>query len=105
MGKKGRVGGGGGERRKAFCSSEVTKCLPPLSFCHRYRLTFDMKKITKRWGSFRMGMEMRGSGEKVDTFLLRQPYFRLPSEKAQGLPVIENELPSGLSSGKIRKYI
>lgn len=52
-----------------------------------------------------MGMVMRGSGEKVDTFLLRKPYFRLPSEKAQGLPVIENELPSGLSSGKIRKYI
>lgn len=39
-----------------------------------------------------MGMVMRGSGEKVDTFLLRKPYFRLPSEKAQGLPVIENEL-------------
>lgn len=95
----------GGERRKAFCDFAGTKCLPPLSFCHRFRLTFDMKKITKRWGSFRMGMEMRGSGEKVDTFLLRQPYFRLPSEKAQGLPVIENELPPGLSSGKIRKYI
>ena len=103
MGKKGRMVAGG-ERRKAFCSSEVTKCLPPLSFCHGYWMTFD-RKITKRGGSFWMGMEMRGSGEKVDTFLLRQPYFRLPSEKAQGLPVIENELPPGLSSGKIRKYI